>query len=587
MHNTVLPSPPRLLHDAARCLALAHQHRLGVTRLGRLEPNSLQRLAAYTQPDDAAYVRFLFDLLVEAGLLRLADGHAQPTDAAYRWLAQPAALQILALRRAWFDSLHLTWQWLPADRAVVLPAVQWPALLLAALAALAAPEADLTADDLLQRLERQGLLVPRGRAQNLPRLRQSAAGRVGRVLAFLLRAVLPGLALVETVSPVGQAGVRPTAEGSAWLRHALADRPGLALDPPYAEELALPDTPLAFAPVAAAAVTMTAERGVLITPTAPARCVFDVTLFARLRSPDPPARYELTPAAFQAALSRGGDAAGLLFKLTVYSGGDLPPGLADTVRAWQDKTARITWTPGYRLTPAHPTSLDQPRQRRAFRERTERLGAQDAWVAQADAPSLFRYLRRLGYTVAPATAGPGAETAPLPPATLPLTELLVVLRTYEAVARRVPGLAQLTLADVDRAVAEALAADDLAGVARLVASHTALLAQQLPAPHLPPDPSSPPSLRGKGDGGLGSPAPRPPLPLGEASGVRAVLAAAIAAQTPVHLVYVDTRARVTRRQVRPQRLVRRWGRDYLIARCELRGDERAFRLDRVVTLSTK
>ena len=54
---------------------------------------------------------------------------------------------------------------------------------------------------------------------------------------------------------------------------------------------------------------------------------------------------------------------------------------------------------------------------------------------------------------------------------------------------------------------------------------------------------------------------------------------------PLDMTYADTRARVTRRRVHPLRLESRWGQQYLVAHCELRQDERWFRLDRIVELS--
>jgi predicted DNA-binding transcriptional regulator YafY len=51
----------------------------------------------------------------------------------------------------------------------------------------------------------------------------------------------------------------------------------------------------------------------------------------------------------------------------------------------------------------------------------------------------------------------------------------------------------------------------------------------------------------------------------------------------LHITYVDTQARLTRRQVRPLRLETHAGQEYLVAFCHLRGDERHFRLDRIVS----
>jgi len=62
------------------------------------------------------------------------------------------------------------------------------------------------------------------------------------------------------------------------------------------------------------------------------------------------------------------------------------------------------------------------------------------------------------------------------------------------------------------------------------------------------------------------------------------LEAAIQSASVLTLTYADTRGQVTQRRVRPLHLENRWGRNYLLAYCELRQDERHFRLDRIVEL---
>jgi predicted DNA-binding transcriptional regulator YafY len=46
--------------------------------------------------------------------------------------------------------------------------------------------------------------------------------------------------------------------------------------------------------------------------------------------------------------------------------------------------------------------------------------------------------------------------------------------------------------------------------------------------------------------------------------------------------YVDTHGRTTQRRVHPLRLETLHGRQILVAHCELRGEERHFRLDRIL-----
>ena len=71
------------------------------------------------------------------------------------------------------------------------------------------------------------------------------------------------------------------------------------------------------------------------------------------------------------------------------------------------------------------------------------------------------------------------------------------------------------------------------------------------------------------------------IPLSSA-GVLARVRAALDAGRPVEIIYVDARAQVTQRTVRPLRLEAYRGRTCLVAYCELRRDERHFRLDRIL-----
>jgi predicted DNA-binding transcriptional regulator YafY len=68
----------------------------------------------------------------------------------------------------------------------------------------------------------------------------------------------------------------------------------------------------------------------------------------------------------------------------------------------------------------------------------------------------------------------------------------------------------------------------------------------------------------------------------DARGLEEKLQAAIKAASTVELVYADARGRVTVRPVRPLRLEECRRRQLLVAYCELRRDERHFRLDRII-----
>jgi len=161
---------------------------------------------------------------------------------------------------------------------------------------------------------------------------------------------------------------------------------------------------------------------------------------------------------------------------------------------------------------------------------------------------------------------------------LPLPSLLVALRTYQHLRRVVPGLAALDLQDLERSIKAALSPDEQQAVQRLLESHVAILAQAIGRQ----EDTGAEGQGGKGAEGRGDEPPVSPAPLLPCS--LSSLRAAVEAGSPVQLTYVDTHARTTRRRVRPLRLEERWGQRYLVAHCELRQDERWFRLDRVIGL---
>src|SRR6185369_18015005 len=54
---------------------------------------------------------------------------------------------------------------------------------------------------------------------------------------------------------------------------------------------------------------------------------------------------------------------------------------------------------------------------------------------------------------------------------------------------------------------------------------------------------------------------------------------------PVVMEYLDARQARTHRTIRPLHVRRRNGHLFLVAHCELRGDQRTFKLDRIVQLT--
>jgi predicted DNA-binding transcriptional regulator YafY len=156
---------------------------------------------------------------------------------------------------------------------------------------------------------------------------------------------------------------------------------------------------------------------------------------------------------------------------------------------------------------------------------------------------------------------------------LPLAQLLIILRTYQALRGIVPGLAVLSSDELERSLAASLPAEDVAGAARLVESNIVLMKHCLKRP--PPAEAAREAEvadeRHAGDAALDD--------------LETQLQAAIDAGAEVELTYADTEGRVTQRRVHPLHLELRWGRRYLLAHCHLRDDERHFRLDRIVQLA--
>jgi predicted DNA-binding transcriptional regulator YafY len=127
-----------------------------------------------------------------------------------------------------------------------------------------------------------------------------------------------------------------------------------------------------------------------------------------------------------------------------------------------------------------------------------------------------------------------------------------------------------------------LTPEDLAASRHLVESHVTFLRHHLKRDRGPDGPES--------DEPEGTAPGQPTAAVLPALGDRAVpsadlearLQAAIDAGDTLELTYADTQAQVTHRRVRPLHLLTRRGRAYLLAFCELRQDERHFRLDRIV-----
>ena len=624
------------LHDAARCLALVHQGQLHLDPDGGLSRSSLAVLAQQTcmkpvsspplNEQASSYHSLLFRVLGHAGLVGAAGQTVLLSATAYEWLDQPPEVQLHQLRQTWFMASEVGWYWLTAGSQQRHLNSRWEYITLEAVKAVV----DLSTtvwtpvSDLVAALEMHGILASGNVAYNLPRVRRAMERRTQSLLQFLLQEVLPCLGLLDVQSQEDGTYLRPTPEGSSWLRVALSQRHHLTHPPDdTAVELGVPSPELRFPRLEEPPVTVSDDLSLIVHLAAPAAYTFEVAHFARLLAP---ARYQITQASLRQAVAWDYSVADVIFLLGRFSNGKLPPAAVAGLSDWEQEMMLITCEPGYRLRTAAPTILSALRQRKPFRSRTQPFArvysersrtaqgrpfgaaqgrpfasGQEAWVSRTQASDLFRYLRRLGYALTPSeVAGEGGDDdGPTPwsfrRCALPLSQLLVVLRTYQHLCHVAPGLADLGLQGLERDLDAALSPDDRAAVQRLLESHVVILNQVLKG-EVDEETSRQVDEETKGQGDEGASGGRDEGTRGQGdkgtggergdrlARITACLRGAIETGGALYMTYVDTQAHVTRRRVHPLRLKGRWGQRYLIARCELRQDERCFRLDRIIDL---
>ncbi len=589
-------TPLAFLHDCARCLALSQQGVLKLNPQGHLQPDSVARLAGVwlshpLSPDVRSEAQlpalsFTVRLLQSADLLHSVNAQWLPSPTLSAWLNQPSALQLLRLRQAWWQ--HVAWD------AGGIPAVGLPAWLQHRWAAVVAtictglskstPAAWLPLHNIPTWLQQAGLLTVPDYVRNLPNVQRSLGAGVWGLASFLIQIVLPCLGLVELTNEDGQLHLRPTAEGRTWLRIALERRAAttdaqhaLEEDIPY-HELRFPDPTFPLL-TAALAVTPgeTTDPTIEIAATlaAPAACTF---LLTHVAEPLPPAvtsapaapptvRYRITPTSIARGVAWGYPVRLVLFLLARWTAGELDPAVVQHMWAWDAAQHTLACEPGYRLR-GDPAVFTALRARKAFRTRARPLpGQASVWVAATDAPALWTYLRQRGYTLPNLTplehpARPYNLTA----SAMPVSTILVVARTYQSLRTHLPRLADVPLDALLRDLDTALPADERAALARLLASQEAILAQALgPTGLAAPEPASPPSPD-----------------LADLASIEATLHTAITDATTIQLTYIDARAQVTHRRVKPLRFEERAPHRYLVAHCTLRDEERRFRLDRIV-----
>ena len=550
--------PLLFLHDVARQLA----------NWRREAQASAPPATTVTSVTQATSRQAADDFLIT--LPQLANLGSQTADAphltpdAYTWLAQPSALQLDALRQAWWQTML----WAPhAWSALTFPSwmeQRWGAVVTAVCGwcAQQAPDTWIPWRKVEPRLVAQQLYAPPGAQGHLPRLRHVARARVTDLVRGLLGYALPALGLSEIRGAAGTWQVRPTGEGQRWLTTALARRASAAAPVSHgAQELTVPVLDF-HAPRERVTLTVEAEALLVrVPPGAPPAATFTLAHVAQWCRPGPPTVYRLTQSTLARGVTWGLWPGEIRFWLVRWCEGEIPPGALQRLHTWQAALRQLTATPGYRVQASAAGSLGDLRRRRAVRRRTLPLNTDELWVEQAQAPALFRYLRQRGYVVQEAV-----RRLPLlsyAPRALPLPALLTLCRTYAVVQAHVPGLAPLH-GDVLRPELEAaLSPAERQAADRLSAAQWRRLRE------IWPDLAT-------------SPAPDYVQRAETQAGLQERLAAALREEQVLFLTYIDAHAHITERQVVPLRLAERWGRTYLVARCALRGAERHFRLERIV-----
>jgi len=583
------------LHEAARFLALVERDEIAALPHAGL-PRASWRLVHSYLPSaplahpvrgepDVPLLSWLYRTLGSGGLIGVVNGRLRLARAAHDWLALPTSAQVSALRQIWDRAPEVAYAWLPLSAPASARGDPWRELTRQVVTSVKALPADtwITSSDILADLTAQAQTLNFGVARNLPSVGQALAQQVDLLTAFLLTEILPRLGILALQGEGTDRCLAVTAEGGDWLRRGRGSgKPAASVTQP-ADTLAgsgaaLPEP---------AGWHVTDDLRLTISPEAPAAATFEAMQFADFCSVGPPARYRITHDSFQRCVSRGADPADVLFLLAQGAGQSLPGPAVAQLTPWREELALIYCEPGFCLRPAVPGLMSALRDREPFRAATEPAASRrGAFVGQARAAALMRYLRRSGYVLCPDNQSQADSAAapiltPLLRRRLPLVALATLAGVYSHLRTRVPGLADLGLADLERTLLEAMPPAERSAVARLVASDDALLAGSLCADPMAADEVAEPGPAQPAVSSALAPAPVPPA----FPDLRARLDEAITRGAAIDLLYVDTQGAVTQRRVRPLRLEERWGRHYLVALCELRRDERSFRLDRIVEVT--
>ncbi|MBN1920791.1 MAG: WYL domain-containing protein [Anaerolineae bacterium] len=577
MDETRGPSHPLLLlQECARCLTLTTQQRLPVT----------QQVLRLTLPDEppllAAASDFCIALLQAGGWLETQRGRHSPpwrmTRSAQRWLGDTAAVQLQALREAWWEHLAFSEGALPVLAFPAALARRWPAVTRALLGwvgqlplCIWTPlvEAETIVD-------RSGISAIPTAFLNLTHVPEAVNRSIWTLIIWLTRGVLTWLGVLECQEVDGTIAVRPLLAGQGWLRDSVARLTPATTTAAAAQEappaslgdiaLLLMEPAIKFEAVTRAAVQLQ------VLPAAPAACILTLQFTAALRHLTPAgAVYEITPVTLARGRGLGYLATHVLLQLALANGGEIPAALVEQLHDWEAKIPVLQAKPGYRLT-AGQDVLPGLRSREAFMRRTIFFpDAQSAWVSAEEAPALWKYLRRLGYAIH-IEADPGETTSKIVPVSGVSAEALwVLLGIFAWLHTRVPGLAQLPIITLRQALARCLAPEHLRAAQQLLETQITLLESS----------GATGDMVGTTAGQVLHKVPT----TGAATSIVAQLHQALAQGAPVTLTYIDTQAQVTQRRVLPLSVEPIGGHLMLVAHCEWRGAKRHFRVDRIISLA--
>lgn len=476
-----------------------------------------------------AFVHFLAEAL---DLLQPTAGRLKPSAAAMAWLQQPFSIQLQQLRNAWLSPAEPHRQ---LRRRYRLPghALRDPqALAERAIQLLAAfpTGSPITVEALLQ--------SPHLAADSfLPWWERETTDRPADLLHALLAGPLSWLGIL--------ADLPSDAPGRAWRRTAWGE---WLLGIRQPEPPTPPREPLSLLP----------HLALNVSPSAFPDAILAVAPWTEL-FPGPELR--LTPASVATALARGAELPDLLVTLAAHSAPLLQPSQLADLMDWAERAAVVRLRPALLLECVPASTLDTLHSDRRMRPfLSHRLSAGAALLRTDQPDRLSHLLQQRGLTV---------DLSPLLPdpkqsldqalASGDATWLAVAFQVYTALARRLPLLAAPPAAALE-SLRPALSPAQWAVVETATAQAIAAVEAALDDP--PPDPPT---------------HARDDL-------VDRLTAAIHDGQTLALRYWSPWTQETTDRTVQPHHIEWRGDHPYLIAFCQLRQQDRSFRLDRILSL---